>query len=48
MEIKYRQAGKTKLKAGTRKGESRRSHGAASRERHAETLLVGHEPRGKL
>ena len=39
--------GKTKLTAG-RKVESWKSHGAATGDRHAETLPVGHEPRGKI
>ena len=34
--------GKTKVNAGTRKAESRRSHGAISGDRCAETLLLGH------
>ena len=31
-----------KLYAGRKKAESGRSHGATARDRHAETLLVGH------
>ena len=33
---------KTKLNAGKKDAESERSHGAAAGDRHAETLLVGH------
>ena len=34
--------GKTKLNAGRKEAESKRSHGAAAGDRCAETLLVGH------
>ena len=35
--------GKTKLNAGRKEVESEGSHGAAARDRHTETLLVGHD-----
>ena len=35
--------GGTKLNAGRKKEELERSHGAATGDRHAETLLVGHD-----
>ena len=41
-------AGKTKLNAGREKAQSERSHGAATGDRHDETLLVGHESCGKI
>ena len=34
---------KTKSKVGRKEAESKRSHGAAARDRHAEALLVGHD-----
>ena len=40
-ELRY--VGKTKLNAGRRRAESRRSHGTAAGDRHAENLLVGHD-----
>ena len=35
-------AGKTKLGAGRKEVGSERSHGAGTENRHAETLLIGH------
>ena len=40
--------GITKLNAGRKKEESRRSHGAAARDRHAGNLLVGYESYGEI
>ena len=40
--------GKTKLNAGREKAESEGGHGAVARDRHAETLQVGHKTHGKI
>ena len=50
-ECRIELGGKTKLNAGRKKVDSKRRHVAGKGERcepPARTLLVGHEPRGKI